>query len=746
MGAKNKLKLRRARIGNTTPGGLFRLNATNGIGNEDVTDAVITFSSSGGEIASIEQISGPATGDFNESRTQFGLLDYSAPGVFGPYGFRAVSNEGAIAEATATITLIDVVEPGGDTPDKVLNVAQAFANMRSVRVTFTAVTNVTLSTYEYMLADDGDWRSFNTAVDPYWVTALVPGVDLSLVVRAVSDTGIPGEASDQITISTEDDSDPPPTSGTVPIRAREVTDKVMMHAYITRASGDPHMAYRRGSGGNTGAYDTSGWLMGHYAPLAAIGVGRRLRTAVGYGGGPGHQVPQIINKLYDDFGVRIHGTLTMLTAAQRAVAGETAGVSSEQAIQNLHDDCLAAMASLQGVNEPNNGDYNDTNKYPGGWRTIVIDHTVVNRLKIDAVGGWAADFTYGSFSLWSRKLIALRELLYAGYVHNSAYLGGEMLHGTFSPYQTASGRQWLRDCLTVIDWINLHLYTGGWRPDTAGDTGGNVDNENGSDTASIDLRSTLDQYSELANGDKNYPVKCTEFGYELGGPGSGGTRTNYALRFLTENARCKFYQRWNFDLLDRFPIVNEGVWFEFMDNASQVPNSNLTPPKAGKIYGMLDYSLSGGVYTFTRRKLWYICYLTYKPISDVVAANAYTFTKTNLDFTIGNRPGQTGQMSAEIRHKLVQHSNGKHYLAVWYNNQGWRRTAPYSAANEQFGSRDLRLTLNNGVTKSIRTTRPYTDAQAATLNNTWTQHLGGTKVATFDFTVHDDILWIELTT
>lgn len=746
MGAKNKLKLRRARLGNPGNTGLFRLNVSSATGDEDTENAFITFSASGGEIANIDVLSGPP-GHFNNDGTQFYLDDYSTPGVY-TWTFRATSTQGAISEGTGSITLIDVVEPGGDTPDKVLNVQQAFANKKSVRLTCTAVTNVTLSTYEYMLSDDGDWRSFNTTDHTQlWVTALLPGSSYSVVARAVSDTGIPGPESDQITIATDAEDDPPPQSGTTPIRAREVTDKVMMHLYITRQAGDPHEAYRRGDGGNSGAFDTSGWLMGHYAPLAAIGIGRRFRSAIGYNGGPSHQVPQIINKLYDDYGALCHGTLTMLTAAQRTRAGDNSGVSSEQAIQNVYDDCRNAMASLQSINEPNNGDYNDTTKYPGGWRTLVIDHCVVNKLKIDTLPSWRSDFTYGSFSLWSRKLEALRSLLYQGYVHDPSYLGGEMLFGTFDPYETTSGRQWIRDCLPLIDWINLHLYTGGWRPDTAGDTGGNVDNENGSDTSSISLRSTLDQYSELANGNKNFPVKCTEFGYELGGPNSGGNRTAYALRFLTENARCKFYQRWNFDLLDRFPIIEEGVWFEFMDNASQIPgtvkNGKTIP---GKVYGLLKWqNQGGGAWTFSRRMLWYILYLTYKPIADVTAANAYTFTKTNLDFTIGNRPGQTGQMTSEIRHKLVQHSSGKHYLAVWYNRQSWIREAPYGADNEDFGSRDLRLTLNGGVTKSIRTTRPYTDAQASSMNNTWTQHLGGSQVATFDFTVHDDVLWIELT-
>lgn len=625
------------------------------------------------------------------------------------------------ADATITFTLTAAPSLG-----KVLNLAYVSRTKNSISMSWSLLAGAT--GYQLEVNGSGVWLPFTTTLLNGTAHGLQPGTEYDFRVRG-TDGSIFGTPSDTLTQSTLDDTDPPVDPNYIPVRCIELTDKPMMQMYLTRRTSDPYTAYRTGDSQDTGAYDTSGWLMGHFAPLAQVGL-KHVRSVCGSPDNTTNMTVQIIRKLFDDFGVRFHVTLNDI----KQFSGSAVG--AEEVIERAYRMWRNAAKSFAGVNEPNSPKDPMFNPRPGstdGWRGYVIDHQyIINReiRNTTKYPNWPTDLEIHSWSPWTRLIKAIRSVLYEGYVHTKARadVAGVMFHDVFPPYTNPNGRQWIRDCLPLVDRPNLHLYTGGNMPDWAGETDGLLD-ENGDPDINIHITKLLAQYSELVNLDPTKKTIITENGYELGGTDG----RSFTLRFLTEEARSKFYQRALFDY-HYWGIMGNCI-FEFLDNASELPD---VPNSPGKVYGLVSFNQAGANnYTFTRRPLWYIYYLTMKAMFDP-GATARTFTKSNLVYAFGDA-GTAGQFDVNTRWMLHQRSDGKHLLPVWYNHQSWKRKPTYS---NQFASRDIRLTL--ATPKVIRYTRPYVRAMAMNENLQWTTVNGGSPTTTVDFTNYDDVTIFEI--
>lgn len=607
---------------------------------------------------------------------------------------------------------------------QVTGVARVSRTTTSVTLSWNAVPGATK--YQVDVNAANNWRDLSTTTQGT-VGVLLPGTAFDFRIRA-TDGSTFGPPSAVFTDSTLDDVVVPPDPNFVPKRAIEFSDGQMLQMYLTRRSGDPYMAYRTANGANTGSYDTSGWYLGHFAPLASVGM-KLVRSTCGCPDNSTNMTAQIIQKMYDDYGVRINGTLTDLNQFSGTAIG------AETIIERCYNYYKEAMNAFAGLNEPNNPDepmYDPRPGSPDGWRGYVIDHQYVICHEIRNMTkypNWPTDLTIGSWSPWSRLIQKIRSVLYEGYVHTTARANqaGVMYYDTFQPYTNPNGRQWTRDVVPLVDWPNLHLYTGGNMPDVAGETDGLLD-EGGSNDVTIHITKLMAQYKELVNLDPAKKVKITEEGWELGGTDG----RSFTVRFLTEEARCKYYQRSMFDY-QWWGITGFNA-FEMIDNAHERPN---LPTSPGKVYGLLAFSQAGGVYTFTRRMLWYIMYLTLKAMWDG-AGTARTFNKTNLEYSFSDG-GTVGQYDGTIRWQLYQRSDGKWLLPVWRNSESWKRTAP---VGNSFTSRNIRLNLP--TSKPVRYTRPYTRAALSQETLAWTTAGGGGNVSQVDFTCHDDVTIFEI--
>jgi hypothetical protein len=595
------------------------------------------------------------------------------------------------------------------------------------------------------------------------VTVLQPNSIYSFYLRATDGANF----SDWYPVrygTTLDDNPTPPIPVTQSLAAVTVSDGIHTNCSLNRTTAGvyPQTAFAKGDASRGNNYlnttwDTTGWVMGQFEPLAKVGL-RTIRSAGGASSAASHQAVQVPKKLYYDcYGTRFSYTMSQYTAAQMSTAlangaasSDVGSVSVEAAVDRIVNTQAECVRSLQGMNEPNwsaDPHYAASAAWPGGWKTIVMDHAYVLGTKVAAVrSSFPSDFTLGAWSVWGRRLLAIRQFLYAGYTSVGSY--PYTLTGTWSPFTSITlGKQWVRDCLPLYDWLNIHYYNGGRRPLIGGDANDNASSSQEGSNTEIALEEVFGHHRELAQNDSDFPMWMTENGWELGGGDVPiGGRTVYSSRLLTEHARIKYYQRMWFENM-KFGLVSTNA-FEFFDNAISVPTSNVSGN--GNVYGLVTFSWSGGVCTFVRRKFWYMMWTTLAPMFDgntstgAEAATARTFTPAPLAFTLGNQVG--GAVNGNVKSLLFQKSNGKWMLALWLDTESWRRSgqAPndtYSAAyNETFQSTPVRITVESS--RSMRSTRPYVDAIASTAATTWS---GTTVGTTFDITVHDDVSYVEIT-
>jgi hypothetical protein len=638
---------------------------------------------------------------------------------------------------TAQKKIILRVTPGSAVLGKVNNLSQVSVTSNTVTVSFNSVTGA--GWYQYVLNDiNGQLKRMPT---DNTIRILEANTQYDVWVRAADANTNRGPWSDMLSITTQDT--PASNVGnTLPVgntayKAWDVTNSFMVQMYIKNTGDDPYSCYRTGNGNTTGAFSNTGWIMGHWEPLASQGI-NRVRTAFGYSSGSAnnHQVPKIVQKMYSP---ELNNTKFDLTITPEL----TDTPSPQTIIDNAWNYFRHAVNSFQGLNEPNSTKHGDWDVRRG----LCIDHTIATSgyIRTPTRNTAWANVPLWSFSVWKRDLVDIRRLLYVDAQNNN-----------FTVYTNNNGKQWLRDCLPLIDAVNLHYYTGGRKPTIAGTPGKNFD-ENGG-IAEIALDDTLTNYWELAGNNRSFPIVTTENGWEIGNvdvratnPNAGGMTGGYKDAFLTDEARMKYFQRSNFEMMNRG--VMRCSWFEFIDNANEVPNYSVTPIEPGKYYGMVDYVKHGvGTYSFIRRKLWYMAYYTANAFYDS-GSTANSFTTTPLPYFLQRQPGSTSYDLSEIHHRLFQKSDGKWYLAIWWDKESWKRTSPYG---NTFGSRPLRMNIGNAtvaVTKTMRWVRPYLSANAVSLAEreardipaqSWTSINGGTPINYFDFNCHDDITVIEI--
>jgi hypothetical protein len=707
-------------------------------------------------------------------------LSYTLPGISAVLA----SSTSNIGIDGMTISLTDVTAAGAWSCS--VNVTNASGNTVLYQLTFTltggawvgdlsgvgaATMGITTATFTYTLTGSATYAqvAVNELTSIYTldntlkkVTILQPNSRYEFYLRGTDGTNF-GPWTAAIVGTTLDDAPPPVVIGTTAIRAVAFSEGLHTNCQLNWATlgFHPQTAFARsnatkGSTYLTTTWDTTGWVLGHFEPLAKVGL-RYIRSLGGASSANSHQAVQVPKKIYNDcYGSRMHYTMSQYTAAQMSTAlaaDSTAAVGSislETAVERIRSAQPECVRTIQGMNEPNNTadpHFTASSTWPGGWKTITMDHAYVLGTLIASIRSqFPSDFQLLMWSPWSRLLLRIRQMLYAGY--SSIGVSPYTLTGTWAPFTSVTlGKQHVRDILPLYDATNLHYYNGGRRPPIAGDTNDSSSTgEQGAD-AEITLDEVISHYRELCQGDANFPIWMTENGWEVGGgspDGAIGGRTVYAARYLTEKARMKYFQRQWFENLKR-GIVSTNI-FELFDNPSDVPTNNTVGN--GRVFGMIKWSFAGNTVTFTRRKLWYMTWCTLAPLFDgntstgAEAATARTFTPADLVFTLDNQAGAA--VDGNIKSLLFQKSNGKWILALWLDTESWQRSSTggvFSAAvNETFQSKPVRVTL--GSSASMRSTRPFVDADSSTATNTWS----GTTVGTqFNITVHDDVSFVEIT-
>jgi hypothetical protein len=280
------------------------------------------------------------------------------------------------------------------------------------------------------------------------------------------------------------------------------------------------------------------------------------------------------------------------------------------------------------------------------------------------------------------------------------------------------GKTWLGDCASKIDAVEIHSYNGGLRPTEFGVTAGMKD-EYGELGPTVSLTFIMNDMRRW-EPNRTLPV----FQGEMGWPRRKDD--SEPPRMLPENVRAKYLQRAMLEGI--LAGCNGTVPFEMFHEAQPIGS-----PHWGSL---ADFSIAGGVCTFTKYKPFYTILNTWTTFWDN-GSDAPTFTPAALDYDIGADPVNPSHYDADIHHLLMQKSNGKWILLIWWDKVSWNT----GSKTEQFGTRSVRLTF---VTpRVLRTNNPqsYQDYSPAT----WTTLNGGAAVQTQDITVPDDVLAVEIT-
>lgn len=580
----------------------------------------------------------------------------------------------------------------------------AVASVTSLSVTFSHDNSASATGYEVVI--DEQYSNLRDITTTKKVILANPDTTYTARIRAYNATEFSAWSS-QVTFRTLPDVTPGPDPGITPRRSIEVVDAMCLQGHFNYGGVDsPWVQY---SGNN-------GWIEKWYAPMAAVGI-KRWRNSFGKQA----QTKNIIQALYNAYGTKMD-----LVNAARVDDSTTPAELVRYAHQNFPE----AVSSFQGLNEPNNpGDAGHFANY----RDDVLNSMVDWLDEVDRFSDFS-DVKRNCWSPWGRRRDAMLSVVY------NDRLGPWRTSGTvsLSPYvASVTGATWIDDCLPRVDQLNLHYYTGGRKPTIAG-TPGTVLDENGDPVQEISIDDTLHELRILALSTPDYyaggedrktsfPFACTEGGWHYRGPGSvfPNAAPKISEAFVTLGAQAKYTQRLHFELLNRG--AEHIVWFEFMDN-----------PNAGdKIYGSLSWRKVGGIWVWEERPFYTTQMNTARLFNDT-AGNARTFTKNNLDFSLGNPPTIGGQYGPLIQHSLWQRANGKWLLAFWYDWDSYNR----QSKADDFRSKTIRVTINDGA-KTGRSIRPYV-SNPNNISN-WTQYNSGNPTTTFDVVVWDDVTALEVT-
>jgi hypothetical protein len=573
----------------------------------------------------------------------------------------ASDGAGQVIEATITVTLTGSPPGGGfGTPT---GLAFASATPTTITMSFNAVTGAV----SYDAAIDGDTGKPRTLGVAKTVGVARPGNEYMVQVRAYNGTSYSAWSS-QVAMSAAELADPGPTPVTQAIRAKAVTDAHVIQLNTNyNTSTMPFWYYGNATGTlKDGTFVAGGWVKDHIEPLVNVGLTTYRTLPAGHQSAT-HLGSILARNLYSTYGLKMHATLNYNTWESPSVTDVLTNIRTAS-----KGNFASAIASFAGLNEPNGSSHT----YPVGWnwKDETIAHTLAMHtgMSHSAYSGIPMD----CYSPWGRR--GMEELL---------------------AYTDAQGRTWAANCAPLIDRLNLHYYTGGRRPEIAGAPTGA--DEGGTPLDEVSLDYTMDDYAQLTPEGVVLPYVCTESGW-------GRLNVSTANPYVSINTSRKYQQRLTFENLRRnIPIT---VWFQFFQTDTTMD------------WQMVDYSIAGGTCTFTRNTLYTIF------LNDLTAfydsgATAATFTPGTLAFTLGDGTGSPGAYDQRIHHLLTQKSDGKFYLAVWYEKDSYNR----NTKTETFGFRSIKLTLPGAM--AVATNRPYT-------NTTFTSQ--GT-VSSLDFTVHDDV-------
>lgn len=602
------------------------------------------------------------------------------------------------------------------------NIAFNDISQRYFDVTYTDAASAT--SYELMVDGNEGGRVSITASDTRIIVD-TPNRPYNIQMRSTDGTNFSVWSATHTVTTLADDVDPDP-EGTVPRRLAEVNAAMCMQW---------HTNWQQATSVHSDYNNPDGWLHKYARDLAAEGV-RRQRTSLGQMAA----IRTISRLAYSSYGIRPEFTLS----DNRDATGPDSPQEVMQyaaAANRFVVNGTFIINSIQGLNEPNN----PHKAYDVNYRQDVLRSMNAWLNEMDDNDIW--DDTYRlPFSPWGRS----------HYVHLGVRFADGL--GTWrsqttdpgpvneAPY-VYQGLTWDEDIAPRIEGVNLHLYTGGREPTIAG-TPGTVLDENGSKVTQISLDDTLHQLRTLKGATPHWysggedrklsvPYSCTEGGWHHQGPGAinpNMVRDNN-WSYVTSNVQSKYNLRSHFEHMLRgmgTDYRNHYVWYEFLDN----------PSESGNIYGAINWARNGSVFTYQPRPVYYAQLYLARACRDL-AGNSRTFTVTPLNFSLGNPPGQSGQYTPKIHHILFQRSDGVWFLIIWFDHESWNRTMNDPAGTEDFQSRTVRLTFNDG-NKKVRSFRPYL------LNNpnnasSWTTYNSFNPVGAVNLTVPDDPLIVQIT-
>jgi hypothetical protein len=580
----------------------------------------------------------------------------------GDYVFtiRATDAVGTIAEKEITVTVNAVAAGIGE----VTNLALASSTPTTLTVSYTDASGATF--HQIML--DGDTGKVRTLNVSDTVGIAREGAQYSVQVRGADGSGNYGPWCTAVLMNAADLSSTGPSPVRTAIRAHKVTDAITPQFNLNYAASTYPYYYFGNSTGTlrNGTFQAGGWVKDHIEPLTNVGLKYYRTIPAGYSSAT-HLGSILARNLYSTYGLKMHTTLNYNT-------WETAGPA--EVLADIRDSSkgnfASSIASVAGLNEPNG----PSHYYPANtnWKEETIAHTLemASSLQHPAF----SNVEMHCYSPWGRR--AMDELV---------------------AYTDTQGRTWQTHCASLVDKLNLHYYTGGRRPEICGAPTGL--NENGTDLDEVTLDWTMTNYQQLAPTGTTLPFVMTEAGWGVL-PADAGTQ------YVSLNTSRKYMQRLTFENLRRG--IDTTVWFQFFQTDTTMS------------WQMVNYSISGGVCTFTRNNLYTTMLNTLTAFYDN-GATARTFTPGTLAFTLGDATGSAGHYDQRIHHLLTQKSDGKYYLAVWYEKDSWDKPTK----TETFGSRNIKLTLPSSM--AVATNRPYT-------NTTFTSQ--GT-VSSLDFTINDDV-------
>jgi hypothetical protein len=678
--------------------------------------------------------------NFTIDGNQLTMVDTSTAGAFA-VTVKATDIYGRNVSKTITVTLTG-------TAGLVKTTGVSLASATPYFLTMNYNTQGTATAYQVVI--DEDYGRVLTLAADKRIGVSRPGNTYSVRVRAINATE-QGAWSDPVNCLAPDLTDPGPAPVRQAIRARDVTDAHVVNLGFNYADKAVHAYPYYGNATGTlvnGTFQAGGWVKDILEPLILAGL-KFYRTLPAGHQSATHQGSVLARNLFSTYGLKMMATLNYYTFDSTPVSTVLQNIRNPNKGNFAH-----VLKHVAGLNEPNapskaNVKISAISKANPGVVTTLSAHgyatgdvrklyvpngmTQLNGVNVTITKLTNTTFSiginttaYGTYTSggevledypggtdWRQEVIA-HHLAIDTELQNSAYAGVE--HLCFSPwgrrgydalatYTDPIGRKWQTHVAFKITKLNYHYYTGGRRPEICGAPTGA--DEGGTPLSEVSLDWTVSDYNaNLPPTGQTLPGDITESGW---GRLNGDTNTPY----VSANAGRKFSQRLTFEALRR------GIKYTVLFQLFQTDFTN--------DWQMVDFSIAGGTCTFTKLPLYDTFLNTLAAFTDN-GANAYTFSPGTLNFSLGDASGSPGSYTQNIHHLLIQKSDGKFYLAIWYERDSWNR----NTKADDFGSKNVKLTLPAAM--AVATNRPYTNQTFASQGT----------LSSIDLTVNDDVLVVRI--